>query len=523
MPIFTLGDVTFDTAANPAAIVHGYDRTSRGALADEHLIKVRDLAVKTNLSARLTKGLQVTTYNPSDLKDSSNFFNFVSQWEAIILSFETHFKTYFMETPFTLYEKVETPLTPNQHAVYEFELQTFLANSAVNGGTPYQYIDPTTGGPVDRPDPPEPAVTIQVHHAGSNLLRAWHTKTFDEVLTSVELIVSYVNETVDRQNLSWTFQYLMDCLDADLKAFVLSKIAHLDPQIGRSGPVVFMIVAQRMLQTTENLAQKVINGLIALRLTHFDSESVVEAIFTVRNVLKFLRYGEPNTFAPRTTIVLVYDVFRGSSVGVFRAYVQQAQDIVLKDETNIEVIFDHLQAKYEELLLADRWVPTKKKQSAFVLGEPATRTYVDADKDKSPSQKPPPKEKKERPTHDKSGKKIDYTPPKRGEPHERTVDGVKEYWCGHCGRWGSHPTDKHEEWRANYKNRRNNKKKNGDGNGNNNNGNGTPSANATADASRRAPGTRATPRGSVTFLSALTGNPTVSFAVDPELADGIDF
>ncbi len=305
----------------------------------------------------------------------------------------------------------------------------------------------------------------------------------------------------------------MDCLDADLKAFVLSKIAHLDPQIGRSGPVVFMIVAECMLQTTENLAQKVINGLIALRLTHFDSESVVEAIFTVRNVLKFLRYGEPNTFAPRTTIVLVYDVFRGSSVGVFRAYVQQAQDIVLKDETNIEVIFDHLQAKYEELLLADRWVPTKKKQSAFVLGEPKTWTYVDAETNKTPSEKPPPK--KERPTHDKSGKKINYIPPKRGEPHERTVDGVKEYWCGHCGRWGNHPSDKHDEWRANYKNRRNKKKKNGD----NDNGNGTPAANATgSDASHRTP----TPRGSVTFLSALTGTHNTRFAVDPELANGID-
>ena len=527
MATFTFNGVVFDTSANPAAIVHGYDRAARTALTGDTLIKVRDSAVKTNLSLKLTKGLQVTTYDPKDLKDPSNFFNFVSSWEAILLSMETHFKTYFMDSVFNVIRRDDIEPSEADIQAHEFALNAFLAASLANGGDAQSYEAADANNNVithHRPAPPTGTFTLEAH---GDLLRAWHTMNLQDVIDHVELMIRYVDSAVDRQNLSWSFQYLMDCLDADLQAFVLSKISHMNANVGRSGPVVFMIVAQRMLQTTENLAQKVINGFIALRLTHFDSESVVEAIFTIRNVLKFLRYGEANTFAPRTSIVLLYDVFRGSSVGAFRAYVQQAQDIVLKDETDPEIIFNHLQSKYEELLLADRWVPMKKKASAFALGEPQTKTCVEADKIRGNGNGD---DDKKRRTHDKSGKKIDYTPPKNGESHTRTVDGVTEYWCGICGRWGNHKTAKHDEWRDNFKNRRNrnrNNGNNGNGNGNrNNNGNGTRNNDANRDRNGTAtpPGANTAnqrPRGAVTFISALTGN--TRFCVDSELADGISF
>eukprot|EP00977_Amphora_coffeiformis_P011241 scaffold2705_cov152-Amphora_coffeaeformis.AAC.2 len=59
--------------------------------------------------AKLTKSLQVTTCNPDDRKNKNNFFNFVSSWEGNVLSIESHFKTFYMETLFTLYTYVETP------------------------------------------------------------------------------------------------------------------------------------------------------------------------------------------------------------------------------------------------------------------------------------------------------------------------------------------------------------------------------------------------------------------------------
>ena len=41
----------------PAAINHGHTRASRDALADDTLIKVHDLATRSNLPAKLSKGL----------------------------------------------------------------------------------------------------------------------------------------------------------------------------------------------------------------------------------------------------------------------------------------------------------------------------------------------------------------------------------------------------------------------------------------------------------------------------------
>jgi hypothetical protein len=37
-----------------------------------------------------------------------------------------------------------------------------------------------------------------------------------------------------------------------------------------------------------------------------------------------------------------------------------------------------------------------------------------------------------------------YQKPKPGEPHERTRDGEREYWCEKCGRWTkNHKTETH--------------------------------------------------------------------------------
>eukprot|EP00977_Amphora_coffeiformis_P004021 scaffold803_cov127-Amphora_coffeaeformis.AAC.1 len=487
---FTIGDVTFDTTSTPTVVV-----------------SVRNLATKTNLVAKIAKGLQVSTYNPDDMKNKNNFFNFVSLWESNVLSIESHLKTFYMETPFTLYSRTLTEASQTELEFYQVTLNAFLSNSLIENGDGNSYTSTAlTGdaGLVLRPVPPPSTVTIR---AAGNIIREWHTMTLEQVVDSVKLQLKYVTDHVHRQNLVWTFDYFIKSIDADFKAYILSKISSLDTEVGRSGPLVFYLIAKRLLYTLENLAQKVINGFIALRLTHFEGKNVSEAIFTICNVLKFLRYGETNSFAPPTTITIIYDVFRGTSVASFCNHVQQAQDIILKNVTQPEAIFDHLQVKYEELLLADRWVPMKKKPSVIAFGEPATKSYVEAKKQKGP--KTPKKNGKEmvkdsngknRYVYDRQGNKIDYNPPKRGQPHERKKGDRTEFWCSKCGRWGSHLTNKHDEFLEGIKNRNNrNRSRNDD-------------SQANADSTHT--------RGNVTFANAVRGS--LRLAVDPELTDGID-
>ena len=78
MPTFAINGVEFDTAATPSGINHGYTKAQCDTLTDDTLIKVCNQAIKSNLPVKLTKGLQVTTYNSADMKDTNNFFNFVS-------------------------------------------------------------------------------------------------------------------------------------------------------------------------------------------------------------------------------------------------------------------------------------------------------------------------------------------------------------------------------------------------------------------------------------------------------------
>jgi hypothetical protein len=493
---FTLGGIVFDTAAKPLPVVHGYSKSQRDNLTDDSLIKVYEHAVKSNLSDKLTKGLQVTTFNPSDMKDKNNFFVFVAQWQTVVLMMESHLSTYYMQSAFQLFKIEVTEVSSDAMLMYQGALLSHL--TAIGAGAAAVPARPT-----------EPVGVMSITGGTESILISWFSLSLEDVTKSVEAQIKFVTDKTHRQNLTWSFHYLMNCLDFDLKQYVLSKIDQYPKEIGQTGPVVFFVVAKRILHTTENLAQKVIAGFIALRLTHFEGESVVDCIFTIRNVLKFLRYGEANSFAPRTTVVMIYDVFRGCSVSSFKNYIQQLHDFQLGSAATPEKIFDKVQLKYEELLLADRWVPTKKQGSAFMTS--GIKTYSESDLETGSSNgnfggKQYGEKKKKKPTHDKGGKKIDYTPPKQGDPHKRDrADGVTEHWCGKCQRWGNHPTAEHDNWLKKF---REDMKARREENSGSNSSIGSSSGTGTT-------------RGSVSFLSALK-NGTSALVVDSELVDGID-
>ena len=521
--------ITLDNHQAPkAAITTAFDETARANLTDDALRKVRDAATKSNLDDKITKSLQVSSFNPTDMKDPNNFFNFVNQWQAILGLMKEHLQAFFMDSVFNLLAmQVTGALTENQRLEYSARILAFttdaLAAESANvaritrdaDGLITSYNDGTND--VNRPAAPATGTTVvSLDH---NLLESIEGVTLEQVVASVKIFYDYAHSEVHRQNLVWTYTYMMNSLDADLKQYILSKLSAIEAPYNNTGPVVLFLVAQRLITTTENLAQKVIAAFTSLRLTHFPGESVVECIFTLRNLLKFLRYGETDSYAPRTTTTLLYDVFRGTSVGGFRAYVQSLQDFQLHLDYNPEDLFDKIQLKYDELLLADRWVPQRKKGSSFLAGRYEEAATKPAPVPDTPVPDKPndtrEKDKNGRPIYDKKGNKIDRVPPKRGEPHERTNSkGYKEFWCGNakCQRWGSHPTKDHDEWRKNsseyFKKRRAAQ-----------GGNSNPNANATTTTTPPpAGGSRTT--GSVTFLSALTGG---SLRIDPNLADGVDF
>ena len=182
--MFTVNGVEFDMAAAPVGINHGYTKAQRDALTDDTLIKVCDQAIKMNFLVKLTKCLQVTTYNPADMKDSNNFFNFVSQWETIILAIKTHLKTYYMETPFILCVCNKTCPDVDSVCAYEFQLGEFLHESALNRGDGASYVDYPSAIVINHPTAPTGTVTIS---DGGDIIRNWHTMTLQQVCDSIKL------------------------------------------------------------------------------------------------------------------------------------------------------------------------------------------------------------------------------------------------------------------------------------------------------------------------------------------------
>eukprot|EP00977_Amphora_coffeiformis_P022111 scaffold10487_cov92-Amphora_coffeaeformis.AAC.1 len=121
------------------------------------------------------------------MKNKNNFFNFVSSWESNFLSIESHLKTFYMETPFTLYSRTETEPSQTKLEFYQVSLNAFLSNSLLENGDGNSYTSTAlTGdaGIVIRSVRPPNTVTIR---SAGNIIREWHIMTLEQVVDSVKL------------------------------------------------------------------------------------------------------------------------------------------------------------------------------------------------------------------------------------------------------------------------------------------------------------------------------------------------
>lgn len=106
---------------------------------------------------------------------------------------------------------------------------------------------------------------------------------------------------------------------------------------------------------------------------------------------------------------------------------------------SLPLITTEAEEQYDSLVNDRRWHPVKKQPSGFHTlqpGQPGTNQGLQTVQPGTPR------------THDAQGRPIDRNPPRPGTPQERKniLTGQDESWCGQCGRWGNHATNKHNEW-----------------------------------------------------------------------------
>ena len=206
MPDVTINGIkiAFDTTTVNGTITTAYDKAARDALAGDTLVKVRAMATKSNLPDKLTKSLQVSSFDPSEMKNSSNFFNFVGQWQTYVGLMENHLQAFHMTSPFNLIRVQVTTPTMAEKEDYQAELAAFLVGSKATGAINHVH-DPGTGllsqfndGTNDIDRPVEPTGTSAIVDAGLNLLTAWQAVTYDQVIASVRLMHDHITADAHR-------------------------------------------------------------------------------------------------------------------------------------------------------------------------------------------------------------------------------------------------------------------------------------------------------------------------------------
>ena len=258
-PKTAMADATFDLTDCTQQVLGGCSHATHTALTGESLIKFKDLAVKKILSKELLSNVQVASFDPEDMNDKDNFFNFVSSWCTSSLMLRQH--------------------TQSCHMLNVFVMVAMGCCQAT---------DAATGQPAVQNG--QPAMEDCVNILNKNLFDAWHDIEMTQLVKSIMLIAEHA-ENIDCQNLQWSWEFVLNNVDDDLCHCVMPKVEACAPHIGQTGPMAFHLIANEIVASANNSLHNVISGVMVLKLCHFKGKDVTECVFVLCNVLKFLNCG----------------------------------------------------------------------------------------------------------------------------------------------------------------------------------------------------------------------------------------
>ena len=289
----------------------------------------------------------------------------------------------------------------------------------------------------------------------------WNSCTADQVLESCRLYFHH-GEDVDRQNMAWSYDFILNNVDTNLKHYILSECTNKEVA-AQSGPYAFFLLARKLMSATSNFAHNVNSGLHTLQLRHFQGEDVVECIFVLRHILRVLNHGvEGIDQTPPNLMTILFDIFQQCSNVQFRSYMQQLRDFHKDTVDTPEELFSRAQSYFTDITTSPtrQWLRTRKPKAAFVNQSQGKSSYSarhDHSQSCAHSSSSPSSTTSDSQSSSPSKKKkpIDRTPPEEGEPHTRkNAKGFDEHFCFECpdgGRWGNHLTKDHKEWLAKYR------------------------------------------------------------------------
>ena len=257
-----------------------------------------------------------------------------------------------------------------------------------------------------------------------------------QVRLSSQIYAERTTDNLHPQNLSWTQDLLLASCDGTLRADLENRLVTI-PDNEQGGPLVLHMVLSQLLMTTSEAARGIVRRLEKHKVTDYPGKNITQFCCTFNNVVLRLSLSG---HIPSDICGIFQERLLTCTVPKFLSmmeYLNNDDDPILQDFFGLR---ERVVAKYQSLLLSEKWLPTTTSGSAaFPALTETKKTGVlnDGSKGKRP---PVP---------------IDTTPPADGEDNWKfhpTNPKRKLWWCALCpngtptgtGRWGNHSTDRHD-------------------------------------------------------------------------------
>lgn len=258
------------------------------------------------------------------------------------------------------------------------------------------------------------------------------------------------------QNLLWGGTKLLNSCDDKLRQKIEEKTMGWMVQ-HTTGPVYFKVMLDNILASTPESMRGLTNILQETTLKDFDGENVTEYVSFTRGAVEQLKN---NNALPIDVLSLVANALKATETEDFASYVSTMYNnhVQRVKVCTVDDLLLNAETEYISLLSSKKWKAkvTEGDASAFFTG----KCYECGNKGHKKGDKTCPKYKTDQGSNrggrgrgrggrtggrgqrggrgnNRNGGRFekDKKPPKAGESHSRTVNGVNQKWCGIHGYW----------------------------------------------------------------------------------------
>ena len=291
------------------------------------------------------------------------------------------------------------------------------------------------------------------------------------------------------ENIAWGGEKILNSCDATLREKLIESTRGWS-SLHKGGPAYLKLLMGLIVATSKKSLRSLLNKISSLKLTDFNGEDVGRAVSFLRGASLIL---SDNDALPSDFLHLILNIFKHTTCVAFQSYVTTIENNVDLGVMNFTAddVLRVFENRYIDMLGRTEWTPkstTENQNSGFYnkssgggksnsnvgsmmcfncggIGHgvkncklPINQEEIDIrkaiifnkkkkDNDKKGGKKKDPKDGQDVKGGDNQSTHSDplTTPPKPGEPTEKSINGSLLFWCSKCNKWTTHKTEGHPQ------------------------------------------------------------------------------